>query len=151
MKKTLTTILVTSLIVSAGMYANAADQVIDEEGTANVEIVADVSSTFEVLIPDLVEITEREVKEFKITGSGNIASTEYLEIDMPDTVTMSTTGKDDMALDLSIDKTEFTSEELAADDGVTANCSVDASDLSSGVWTGNAEVGVTLKDRNATP
>lgn len=151
MKKILSTILVTSLILSAGMCVNAANQIIDTTGTASVEIVADISSTFEVNIPDLVEITERALKEFTITGSGNIASTEYLQIDMPDSVTMSTEGKEDMDLELSIDKTEFSSTELAAEGGATANCSVDATDISSGSWTGNAEVEVALKDRNGTP
>lgn len=146
MKKLLLTITISALLLSSGMYVHAADQVIEEEGTASVEIVVDISSTFEVNIPDLVEITKREVKEFEITGTGNIASTEYLELTMPDTVTMSTTGKEDMDLELSIDKTQFTSEELAADGGIVANCSVDASDISSGVWTGNAEVTVELKD-----
>ena len=146
MKKIISIITIVALLMSYGMIARAEDQIISQSGTATVEIIADISSTFEVNIPDLVQITEREVKEFEITGNGNIASTEYLEITMPNTVKMSANNKEDVDLALTIDDNKFTSEELASDGGAIANCSIDASTISSGSWTGSVDVTIELKE-----
>ena len=146
MRKLLSVLLVLSLSLIPMAKANAAEQVVDSEGSYDIDIIVEIPSTFEVTMPDLVEITKKEVKGFTITGTGNISASQYLEIGMPSTVTMSTEGKNDVQLNLSIDKTRYSQTELAADGGVTSNCSVDATSISSGVWRGSAEVTVTLKN-----
>ena len=150
MKKFYSIYLIAALMIIPCMKVEAVGNIITSEGSQNISINANIPSTFEVTIPDMIDITNREVKTFLISGTGNIASSQYLDIEVPQNVTMtSSDGKERIDLKLSIDKTQFSSTELAADGGVVANCSIDASNISSGVWTGEAEVVFKLK--NNTP
>ena len=148
MKKKILSILCSIPLLFSSISVCAEEQILTKSGTANVQIIANVVSTFEVQIPDIVEITERGVKEFDITASGNISSSESLDITVPDTVTMTTEGKNPIDLTLTVDADAFTSAQLAADGGAVATCSVDASDITAGVWTGAAEITVQLIDNS---
>ena len=144
MKKFVIIIMVVINTILLSMPLFAADQTISTEGTASVNINADVVSTFELVCPTSVDIVERGIKDFVITASGTISSKEYLKITMPEKVTMTTEGKTPIDLVVTIDNTELDDVELAATTEI--NCSVDASEITSGEWTGSIEVDVALID-----
>ena len=138
------TAIVSAVVLAMPVFAT--DQTISTEGAATVSINANVVSTFDVTCPTSVDITEREVKTFLLNASGLISPREYLSIDLPDTVTMSTAGKNPMDLVVTCDNEELSDTELAAVDGINIVCTIDATQITSGEWTGEIEVDIALKE-----
>lgn len=136
------TAIVSAVVLAMPVFAT--DQTISTEGVASVSINANVISTFDVTCPTSVDIVERGIKDFTITASGTISPKEYLKITMPDKVTMTTDGKNPMDLTVTIDNTELDNVELAAITEI--NCSVDATEITSGEWSGEIEVDIALID-----
>lgn len=134
-----------ALFLSVGTYANAGNQVITENGIAKIDVSADISSVFEVIIPDSIEITERGVKEFDIVAKGFPRRTETLYLNMSDTMTMTSNGNS-VDLDVIIDKDSFYYDDLAIENGTTTKCRIDASTLPSGSWVGALEIDIQLKN-----
>lgn len=147
-KKLLSLCLATVSMVVIGMNAFAADQSITDAGVASVDINANIVSTFEVITPTNIDITERGIKDFKLTASGTISPKEYLKIEVPDSVTMNTEGKDPMDLVVTIDNDELDNTELA--NTTEVSCFIDASEITSGEWTGLIEIVITLIDTTVT-
>lgn len=145
MKRMILATIISALLVS-GPTVFAEDQILNAPGTTTIQVTAEVVSTFEVNVPDVVEITERGIKEFQLTATGNISTAEYLNIEFPETVTMTTEGKAPVDLALTCDMKEVNAEVLAADGGAIINCSVDASTITAGNWTGAVDVNITLEE-----
>lgn len=148
MKKFLcfSTIITTILLIVAmpNLYSKAADMTITTEGTTTIPVTADVSAVFEVTFPSEITITNYNVKEFEIRGNGSISAYEYLEIALPDTITMSCEGEYNENLKITMSDTKFTKDQLASNSVIT--CGIDASTLSSGEWSGNLDVTISIKD-----
>lgn len=145
MKRMILATIISALLVS-GPTVFAEDQILNAPGTTTIQVTAKVVSTFEVNVPDVVEITERGIKEFQLTATGNISTAEYLDIEFPEIVTMTTEGKDPVDLALTCDMKEVNAAALAADGGAIVNCSVDASTITAGNWTGAVDVNITLEE-----
>ena len=144
-KKLLSLCLAAISTVVVGMNAFAADQSITGEGAATVSINANVASTFEVLCPVEVDIIQREVKTFTLNASGSISPLEYLSVDLPDTITMTTEGKDSVDLGVTCDNEELSDVELAVDGGTNIVCTIDATQITSGEWAGSLVIDIALK------
>lgn len=145
-KKILVTGLLLSSFLATGIQSFAAEQTITSAETATISVNANVASTFEVTVPVSIDITQREVKAFTINASGNISSLEQLSIDLPETVTMNTEGKDPLFLTVTADKETLTADELATEGGTNVACTIDASKITAGEWTGSMSIDIALEN-----
>ena len=148
MNKKILSMMVTFSLLFSTMVVQAEEQVVTSPGVANILITANITSAFEVTIPNEVTINEKIEQAFEITTKGEISSSEILNINIPEKVTMSTTGKDDIDLPITSSATEITSAQLAASDEVIINCYVDATTLTAGNWSGDCEIEVQLISTN---
>ena len=145
MKKILVTISIAAILLSSGMYANAETQTLTDNGIADIGVNATITPMFEVTLPNTIDITERQVKEFEVTAKSQPKRSETLEITMPATITM-TNNDQNIDLALAMDKKSFYYDELILPEGTTTKCRIDASTLPSGDWVGNLSVDIQLKD-----
>lgn len=144
-KKVLSLCLALISTIALNVNAFAADQQITTEGTASVDITANVVSTFEVILPTRIDVVEKTPIPFIINASGSISQKEYLSVDLPDSVTMSAEGETPIVLPITADDEELDAAELSADGGTNINCVLDATDLFSGDWEGSIVVDISLK------
>lgn len=146
MKKILLTILTITLLFTPYMNIYAAE-VVSTEGNHNIQVYADVTSTFEVTLPSVINITESGIKEVSFNNKGKISSTEYLEITIPKNVTLTSDTKEDVIANLTLSQNLFNSNELSGE-GMDAILSIDASELQSGEYEGTFDVNVRLTKYN---
>lgn len=141
-KQCIATALLIQLTLNTTLTANA-ETVLNAAGTASVTVSSNVTSTFEVRIPDSITLAEDGTK-VPIYGSGDIGGDETLQITTGSTLVMSSSGKDDVTLNLSQDATDFTWEQVAST--CTSNISISAipEAMTSGNWVGTMNVNVNL-------
>ena len=142
LKQLLATALAVPFMLSTTLPANA-ETVLNAAGNASVVVSSNVTSTFEVRIPDSVTLA-KDGTNVPIYGSGDIGGDETLHITTDDTLTMSSVGKENVILDLSQDVTAFSCEEVAANCTSTISISAVPDTMSAGNWTGTMNVNVNL-------
>lgn len=143
-----TTIITTILLIVAmpNLYSKAADMTVTTEGTTTIPVTADVSAVFEVTFPSEITITNYNVKEFEIRGSGSISAYEYLEVSLPSKINLESDTGYYTELNLTQSDTKFTRETMTLDDYGIIHCSIDCGGLSSGFWEGDLEVEISIKN-----
>lgn len=146
MKKIILTLLTITLLFTPYMNIYAAEN-ISIEGSHNIQVYADVTSTFEITLPSIINITESGIKEVSFHNKGKISSTEYLEITIPKNVMLTSDTKEDVIANLTLSQNLFNSNELSGE-GTDAVLSIDASELQSGEYEGAFDVNVRLTKYN---
>ena len=146
MKKIILTLLTITLLFTPYMNIYAAEN-ISIEGSHNIQVYADVTSTFEITLPSVIKSTESGIKEVSFHNKGKISSTEYLEITIPKNVTLTSDTKEDIIANLTLSQNLFNSNELSGE-GTDAVLSIDASKLQSGEYEGAFDVNVRLTKYN---
>ena len=118
MKKILTTLMVAMLmaIVPMNLFAEGDTDLGNNPTSGTVELYANVASEYSVKFPSRVDVTPTS-KTFNVYAKGDIASDETLTISYDNSseiklVDVNTSGKEDIALNISVTGNTFTYETL---------------------------------------
>lgn len=120
------------LVFSNGGLNVYADTIsITDEGSAAVNINAEIPSTFSVTIPKRITLDSgtKEVT-FEVSAEGDIAGDEALCVELDDSIALSSNGKEDVEASVSIDKDRWLYNEFST----PGNATITAEDLSAGSW-----------------
>ena len=148
MKKFLSCILMALMIlVSVPIYAE--DQVISNEGQAIVELTASIESTYTISLPKQVDVTDEETT-FNIKVKGDITADETINIDIPDSATLSEDGSE-RSISLTINDNggiSYVYTDMNKDDyeGINAkrDITITHDPITAGTWKTDITINISL-------
>lgn len=146
MKKIFSIYLTIILLITPYIKAEATENIVNTEGSTNIRVIADLTTSFEVILPSTLTIEDFGDTTFYIKGDGILSEYEFLCIDLQDSITMTESNNETKYISIRSDKEGFFKEDFLQDDGGTITCFVDSKMLPSGYWTGDLNVNVSVKD-----
>lgn len=156
---TITSLTIPSISVSAEdigevtetTMINSSD-IIEEQTNENIcQITANISSNFSVTIPKHIILSGGNGKgDYNVTVKGDIAATEIINVIPNDSFYLSSFGKEDIEAFVSQLKNTFTyTDAMKTEDdklvGTTTTGTIEASNLTSGVWEGSFYFNLSLE------
>ena len=147
--------LALSMAATTAVPIYAEDEVIKSDGSQQIQVTADVSSSWQVTIPKSVNLTSDKKGTGTYTGSipvtviGDIAVNEIITVDTTDSIELEDAETNNSVLASIIKgETVFGFDDLTGGQTVNVNHTVVA-DLIPGNWSGNAEFSINLSvDKN---
>ena len=153
-RKELFAILTAMCMLSGGItptYARveSTQEITKDTTSASVNVSAEIANFYTVTLPKTIKL-DPDTKDsgYSLTVKGDIAGNENITVIPDTTFTMETNGKDNVTANVTQEKTAFTYEEAAANDGkgTTTTGSVEAGNLTAGTWTGTFNFNVACKE-----
>ena len=144
--KKIISILLAFIILSSYIKVEAAENTVSSEGNISVQVTADLSSVFEVRIPTELSISEYADYTFDIIGKGRISNYEFLDINLPKVVAMTSSDNQTEDVKLYSDNEGFLNSDLQKEEGSSLCCTMNTMSLPSGHWTGDFDVNISVKD-----
>lgn len=134
------------LVISTPLVANAETQSLSTAGNMTITVTTTVLDTFTVTAPKNIAAAENATTKEDIIVSGDIAGDKKIVLEVPNTMELSTTGKDPVDVNLSLSKTDFIYSDISVPGGCKSILSVIVPDLSSGEWAGEFELTIDVED-----
>mgnify|MGYP004613809867 CR=1 FL=1 len=136
--------LVTGVLLLAAipMQTLAADasvttQTTSEAGVKQATVSYTQDSSYTVTIPKEITLSDVKTATYNINVKGDIKYSEKVTVTPDLTVTMKDEhGKNDVTINVTQEKTEFTAEMIDTEAGDSADGSITGTDLTAGSWTG---------------
>ena len=138
LRKTVFGMIVASLLWS-GAITVSAEEITDEQLIETLE----TPDTFTVKVPKTISANSAGNISTNIISNGTIQGYEKLQISIPDTITMSQSGKSSIKCNIISENTEIPFDVLKQT-GKT-NFSINTSKLTAGTWSGKIEISITKK------
>lgn len=148
MKKRISILLAELIIVAtSGTVVFAETQSISSNSKAEVDVVANLTSNYSVIVPKNLEISATsKTVAYQAQVNGDISGTEMVTVEPESTFLLSSMGKSDVTATVTQDKTKF----LVGDMNTTTNGIVTAQGLTAGNWSGKFSFNIKLGEKPLT-
>jgi hypothetical protein len=123
------------------------EQIINKTQNSQTEVFYNQASSFEVIVPKLVDLGSDKFTNYEVTVSGDISSDEMIAVVPEESFLMEDISglnnkKDDIVATVIQDKTEWIFNEFET----KANGNISAPDLTAGKWQGSFFFNIELQD-----